>query len=174
LPPDVPRPRGTVPSLLSAGRARRPLRAAVAALGGEEAVEAGSDFVEAADEAFGGLAGGAQRLGRQAAARLGVFEAHSRPELAGLVFQDVFAQGHAVAGEDRRQGVVAGDGAHLGAGLAIGVTFGVGIVAAIGWMSTAPSPLPAVLGRGINEVLFPIGCSLALYAANVLGKRAAG
>jgi hypothetical protein len=67
-----------------------------------------------------------------------------------------------------------GIGAHLGAGLAIGVTFGVGIVAAIGWMSTAPSPLPAVLGRGINEVLFPIGCSLALYAANVLGKRAAG
>lgn len=67
-----------------------------------------------------------------------------------------------------------GIGAHLGAGLAIGVTFGTGIVAAIGWMSTAPSPLPAVLGRGINEVLFPIGCSLALYAANVLGKRAAG
>lgn len=68
----------------------------------------------------------------------------------------------------------AGIGAHLVVGLAIGVTFGVGIVAAIGWMSTAPSPLPAVLGRGINEVLFPIGCSLALYAANVLGKRAAG
>ncbi len=67
-----------------------------------------------------------------------------------------------------------GIGAHLAAGLAIGVTFGVGIVAAIGWMSIAPSPLPAVLGRGINEVLFPVGCSLALYAANVLGKRAAG
>ena len=41
---------------------------------------------------------------------------------------------------------------------------------------TAPSAkadLPSFLSRGINEVLFPLGCSLVLYAADAIGKRLA-
>jgi hypothetical protein len=36
--------------------------------------------------------------------------------------------------------------------------------------ATSPSSL-ALLSKGINEVLFPLGCSMVLYAANALGER---
>lgn len=63
-------------------------------------------------------------------------------------------------------------GAHAGFGLAAGIVFGgalVGLAAA-----TAPQPLPAVdvAARAINEVVFPVGCALVIYAAQVMGKRA--
>jgi hypothetical protein len=31
----------------------------------------------------------------------------------------------------------------------------------------------SLLARGINEVLFPVGCSLVLYASEAVGKRLA-
>jgi hypothetical protein len=65
-----------------------------------------------------------------------------------------------------------GLGAHLGAGLAIGLTFGLGIVAATVQVSaTAPVDL---IARGINEVLFPVGCALVLYASGALSNRLPG
>ena len=61
--------------------------------------------------------------------------------------------------------------AHIGAGLGVGLLFG-GVVLALTAMAV-PSPLSpaALLVRGVNEVLFPIGCSLVLFAAEALGKR---
>lgn len=76
--------------------------------------------------------------------------------------------GWAVGWLGRRPGASLGH--HLAVGLGVGLTFGVGIMALL--LGKAGWTLPAVLARGINEVLFPVGCSLALYAANVVGRRA--
>ena len=61
--------------------------------------------------------------------------------------------------------------AHVAAGLAFGLTFGVAIVAATVRASATPVPPVDLVARGINEVLFPVGCSLVLYASGVLAKR---
>lgn len=62
-------------------------------------------------------------------------------------------------------------GAYVGAGAAIGLTFGVVIVIALARASKTPLGPVELAARGINEVLFPVGCSLVLYAAEALGKR---
>ncbi len=63
-----------------------------------------------------------------------------------------------------------GAAAHAGAGLAVGLAFGGTILALT--MGASPQPLPAdLVSQGVNEVLFPVGCSLVLYSAGVLGKR---
>ncbi|HWN42531.1 MAG TPA: hypothetical protein VNW71_09930 [Thermoanaerobaculia bacterium] len=64
--------------------------------------------------------------------------------------------------------------AHLAAGLAFGLTFGLAIVATTVRASANPVPLVDVAARAINEVLFPVGCSLVLYASGVLAKRLPG
>ncbi len=61
--------------------------------------------------------------------------------------------------------------AHLAAGLAFGLTFGLAIVATTVRAAANPVPLVDVAARAINEVLFPVGCSLVLYASGVLAKR---
>ena len=57
--------------------------------------------------------------------------------------------------------------AYVGAGLLTGIVFG-------GLTLVLMSPLPAavLISRGVNEMLFPVGCSLVLFAAEALGKRA--
>jgi hypothetical protein len=67
-----------------------------------------------------------------------------------------------------------GAAAHAAVGLAIGLVFG-GSILGIALVS-APEPLATVelVSRGVNEVLFPVGCSLVLFTATALGKRAAG
>ena len=64
--------------------------------------------------------------------------------------------------------------AHVAAGLAFGLTFGLAIVAATVRASATPVPPVDLVARGINEVLFPVGCSLVLYASGVLAKRLPG
>ena len=61
--------------------------------------------------------------------------------------------------------------AHLAVGLAVGILFGGAIVSFTYW--TAPEPLAAadLFSRGVNEILFPVGCSLVLYSATALGER---
>ena len=51
----------------------------------------------------------------------------------------------------------------VAAGLAVGAVFG----------GSSPEPLPAadVLSRGVNEVLFPVGCALVLFTAATLGEK---
>jgi hypothetical protein len=65
-----------------------------------------------------------------------------------------------------------GAAAHAAVGLAIGVVFG-GSILAIALVS-APEPLATaeLVSRGVNEILFPVGCSLVLFSATALGKRA--
>jgi hypothetical protein len=64
--------------------------------------------------------------------------------------------------------------AHAAVGLAVGIFFGSAIVSFTYW--TAPEPLTTadLFSRSINEVLFPIGCSLVLYTATAFGKRVGG
>ncbi len=56
-------------------------------------------------------------------------------------------------------------------GLALGVIFG-GLVLFL-TVHGAPKPPAAVslLSKGINEVLFPVGCSLVLFSATALSRR---
>ena len=61
--------------------------------------------------------------------------------------------------------------AHVAAGLAFGLTFGLAIVATTVRAAATPVPLVDMVARGINEVLFPVGCALVLYASGVLAKR---
>ena len=57
---------------------------------------------------------------------------------------------------------------HLAVGLLTGVVFG-GVFLAVA-VQSAPTPLstPALLARGVNELLFPVGCALVVFIAEVL------
>ena len=67
-----------------------------------------------------------------------------------------------------------GAAAHAATGLAIGLVFGGSILGVA--LVSAPEPLATaeLVSRGVNEVLFPVGCSLVLFTATALGKRAVG
>jgi hypothetical protein len=57
---------------------------------------------------------------------------------------------------------------HLAVGLLTGVVFG-GVFLTV-MVQSAPTPLstPAVLAKGLNELLFPVGCALVVFIAEVL------
>jgi hypothetical protein len=57
---------------------------------------------------------------------------------------------------------------HLAVGLMIGVVFGGLFLAVVA--QTAPTPLstPSLLARGVNELLFPVGCALVVFIAEIL------
>lgn len=64
-----------------------------------------------------------------------------------------------------------GAAAHVAVGLAVGAVFGglilgLTFVPAPGSFSTAD-----LLSRAVNELLFPVGCSLVLFSARSLGER---
>ena len=60
--------------------------------------------------------------------------------------------------------------AHAGLGLLVGTLFG-GTLLAVTVSSVPATPTPALVSQGINELLFPVGCSLVLFSAGALGKR---
>src|ERR671916_918385 len=60
--------------------------------------------------------------------------------------------------------------AHVGVGLLVGLIFG-GAEIALATGATPPPPTADLLTESINEVLFPVGCSLVLFSATVLGKK---
>jgi hypothetical protein len=65
-----------------------------------------------------------------------------------------------------------GAAAHGAVGLLVGLVFGgVQLVFAAG--ATPPPPTSDLFVAGVNEVLFPVGCSLVLFSAGALGKKAA-
>jgi hypothetical protein len=64
-----------------------------------------------------------------------------------------------------------GLGSHLGAGLAIGLTFGAAIVAVTVQAAAAPPTSADLIAKGINEVMFPVGCALVLYGSGAMAKR---
>ncbi len=57
---------------------------------------------------------------------------------------------------------------HLAVGLLVGVVFGGLFLAVV--VHTAPTPLstPSLLAKGLNELLFPVGCALVVFIAEVL------
>lgn len=63
--------------------------------------------------------------------------------------------------------------AHVLTGLIVGIVFG-GAIVAFTYLN-APEPLAAVdlVSRGVNEIVFPVGCSLVLFSATAMGKRVA-
>jgi hypothetical protein len=63
-----------------------------------------------------------------------------------------------------------GAAAHMGIGLAVGLAFG-GTILALTMGSTPQPPPTDLITQGVNEVLFPVGCSLVLFSAGALGKR---
>jgi len=63
-----------------------------------------------------------------------------------------------------------GAAAHVAVGLLVGLVFG-GIIVTLTMGSTPPPPAAEALSVGVNEVIFPIGCSLILFSAGALGQR---
>ena len=57
---------------------------------------------------------------------------------------------------------------HLAVGLMTGVVFGGAFLAVV--VQSAPTPLstPSLVARGLNELLFPAGCALVVFIAEVL------
>jgi hypothetical protein len=65
-----------------------------------------------------------------------------------------------------------GAAAHVAVGLLVGLTFG-SVELALAAGATPPPPTSDLFVDGVNEVLFPVGCSLVLFSAGVLGKKTA-
>ena len=60
---------------------------------------------------------------------------------------------------------------HAAAGLAVGIVFG-GTIVGFTYLSTPELLSTAdLLSRGINEIIFPVGCALVLYTATAFGER---
>jgi len=58
--------------------------------------------------------------------------------------------------------------AYLGTGLAVGIVFG-----GITLFLMSPLATTALVTRGLNEILFPVGCSLVVYSAQALAPAPA-
>jgi hypothetical protein len=60
---------------------------------------------------------------------------------------------------------------HASMGLAIGVFFGSIILGYTYWTNAKLFSVADAVSRGLNELLFPVGCSLVLFATEVWGKQ---
>jgi hypothetical protein len=60
---------------------------------------------------------------------------------------------------------------HAATGLATGVLFGAIVLGYTYWTNFQLFSAADVLSRGLNEVLFPVGCSLVLFATEAWGKH---
>ena len=65
----------------------------------------------------------------------------------------------------------AGLRAHALAGCIIGVIFGGVIIYVTVTMAAKPLPLAGIISRSVNELVFPIGCSIVLYTVQRLGEK---
>lgn len=65
----------------------------------------------------------------------------------------------------------AGSGAYAGIGLITGFIFA-GLVIWLSFTGAAEPPVASLVSKGINELLFPVGCSLVLFAADAAGRKA--
>ena len=62
--------------------------------------------------------------------------------------------------------------AHMAAGLMVGLIFG-GLILLLLLGSSPQPPAADLWSQGMNEILFPVGCSLALFSAGALGEKVA-
>jgi hypothetical protein len=58
---------------------------------------------------------------------------------------------------------------YAAAGLVAGIVFGGALLAMIVGSAPTPPSTPSLVAKGINELLFPIGCALVVFIAEVLG-----
>jgi hypothetical protein len=66
----------------------------------------------------------------------------------------------------------AGAPAYAAVGLLAGIVFGGAALVVVA--QSAPTPLSpaALVAKGVNELVFPVGCALVIFTAEVLGRRA--
>jgi hypothetical protein len=57
---------------------------------------------------------------------------------------------------------------HLAVGLLVGVVFGGVFLTVVAQSAPTPLATPALLAKGLNELLFPVGCALVVFIAEVL------
>ena len=65
----------------------------------------------------------------------------------------------------------AGAPAYGAAGLLAGIVFGGAVLTVVAQSAPIPLSPAALMVKGVNELVFPVGCSLVIFAADVLGKR---
>ena len=64
----------------------------------------------------------------------------------------------------------AGVGAYAGIGLVTGAIFA-GLVIWLSFGVPAEPPMVSLVSKGMNELLFPVGCSLVIFAAEAAGRK---
>ncbi len=64
-----------------------------------------------------------------------------------------------------------GAAAHAGVGLAAGLVFGGIILWFVVRATQPPLSTAALLSRGVNEVLFPVGCALVIFATTYIDRH---
>ena len=64
-----------------------------------------------------------------------------------------------------------GASSFLAVGLGAGIVFGGVIIGLMDWHAPQPLSPVGLATRGVNEILFPMGCALVLYAADSLSKK---
>jgi len=62
---------------------------------------------------------------------------------------------------------------HLLTGAVVGVVFGSAIIAVLTRAAAHPPTVVDLVAKAINELIFPIGCSFVLWAAEALGSKVA-
>lgn len=60
--------------------------------------------------------------------------------------------------------------AHAGAGLVVGIVFGAVLIGVMAWGAVSPMSIGTMISRALNEIINPVGCSLTLYSAEILGR----
>jgi hypothetical protein len=60
---------------------------------------------------------------------------------------------------------------YAGLGFTMGIVVAALVLTITVRTSAAPPPTFALASKGVNEVLFPLGCSVVLYVVNALGRR---
>jgi hypothetical protein len=61
-------------------------------------------------------------------------------------------------------------GSYAGTGLLVGLVFGVVTLTVTGLLAPKPLPDAEWFARGVNEILFPVGCALVLFASAFAGR----
>jgi hypothetical protein len=65
----------------------------------------------------------------------------------------------------------AGAPAYAAVGLLAGIVFGGLALTVVAQLAPTPLSPAALMVKGVNELVFPVGCALVIFAAEVLGKR---